>query len=114
MVRAVEEMPGSGGIREQHSEPLLEASTEPTQRFFFHLEDNGEHLDDEGFLLPSLEDAKCAAVQIIAETLCHEPKRFWTAETYRVRVTNDEGLVLFTVELVATLAPALSGGLTQR
>jgi hypothetical protein len=77
------------------------------QRYFFHLEDGKVVADDDGTELASLEDAKHEAVQLIAQTLCNEPSKFWNAENYRVSVTDSDGLMLFTLEMVATLSPAV-------
>jgi hypothetical protein len=78
------------------------------ERYFFHLEDGTSIPDNEGTELPSLEAAKHAAVQLLAQTLCNAPSKFWNAETYRVNVTDRAGLILFTLEIVATVSPAVS------
>ena len=73
--------------------------------FYFNFEDCR---DDTGVALFDIEAAKRCAVQLIAKTLCHQPMKFWEAETYRVTVTDEEGLYLFVVEVLATLSPAIS------
>jgi hypothetical protein len=77
------------------------------ERYFFHLEDGRSITDADGTELKNLEEAKHEAVQLIAQTLCNEPSKFWNAETYHVSVTDQRGLVLFTLEMVATLSPAV-------
>jgi hypothetical protein len=87
------------------------------ERYFFHLEDGRLIDDQDGTELDSLEAAKHEAVQLIGQTLCHEPSKFWSAETYRVSVADEDGLILFTLEMVATLSAALpqrKWGETQR
>ena len=78
------------------------------ERFFFHLDDgSGEPHDLDGIELENVEAARCQAVELIAETLCNSPKTFWDADSYRVTVTDAAGLTLFSVEMIATLAPAM-------
>ena len=75
--------------------------------YHFHLTHSEEMRDETGVELESLGSAKRHAVQISAELLCEDPAWFWEAETFRVTVTDGNGLQLLTVEMVATLAPAL-------
>ena len=77
-------------------------------RYFFHLSGALEIRDREGSELPDLDAAKCEAVQLIAQTLCDQPRSFWDADHYRVTATDDQGLVLFTVEMIATLSAAVT------
>jgi hypothetical protein len=76
-------------------------------RYFFHLAGAVEVPDDEGSELADLEAAKCEAVQLIAQTLCDQPRSFWEADAYRVTTTDENGLILFTVEMIATLSAAM-------
>jgi hypothetical protein len=76
------------------------------RRYHFHLEDGGVLEDEEGVELADLDAARCAAVRLLAEVLCDQPERFWTSETCQVTCTDEGGLVLFTVQMVATHAPA--------
>jgi hypothetical protein len=76
-------------------------------KFFFEL--SGVDLPREQTMeVPyGLVEAKCHAVQLIAESLCHQPMRFWDRDEYSVTVSDEKGLILFVVELVAILSPAL-------
>jgi hypothetical protein len=76
-------------------------------RYFFHLSGVIDIRDQEGSELPNLAAAQCEAVQLIAQTLCDQPKSFWDADHYRVTTTDETGLVLFTVEMIATLSAAM-------
>ena len=76
------------------------------RRYFFHLENGSVLEDQEGVDLPDLEAAKCAAVQLLAEILCDQPGRVLATETYQVTCTDEDGLMLFKVQVVVTLAPA--------
>ena len=75
--------------------------------YYFHLDGDGVSRDEDGSELKDLEAAKCTAVQLIAETLCYQPHKFWDADSYKVTVTDEKGLVLFIVEMVATLSAAV-------
>jgi hypothetical protein len=75
-------------------------------RYFFHLENGGVFEDADGLDLPDLEAAKCAAVRLLAEVLCDRPARFWDTESCQVTCADERGLTLFTVQMIATLAPA--------
>ena len=79
-------------------------------RYFFHLQAADLWPDEEGTELEDIGAAKCLAVQYIAEHLCHKPQHFWDAETYEVRVTDENDLTLLVVSLVATLSPAVPSG----
>jgi uncharacterized protein DUF6894 len=76
-------------------------------RFYFHLTHSEDIRDDKGVELASAHDAKCHAVKMIADLLCKTPEKFWETETFRVTVSDAEGLLLLNVEMIATLAPAL-------
>ena len=78
-------------------------------RFFFHTED-GERLNDaEGSELPDIQAAKDTAVQILAETLRGNSRLFWETESFRVTVTDEDRLTLFSLQVSATMAAAMAG-----
>jgi hypothetical protein len=79
-------------------------------RYFFHLTSSHDVPDDEGAELGNLETARCHAVKMIAEALCEAPNTYWEAEVYRVTVTDETRLILFTVEMVSTDAAAVAKG----
>jgi len=76
-------------------------------RYFFHLTHSEEIRDETGVELESVHSAKCHAVKMIADALCKDPDSFWSADTYRVTVSDSTGLVLLSVEMISTLAPVL-------
>ena len=77
------------------------------ERYFFHLHDGKSLTDEEGTELESLDAAKKAAIQLIAQTLRDDVDTFWQDQTYGVTVTDRAGLILFTVEIAATISPAV-------
>lgn len=76
-------------------------------RYYFHLTHSEEIRDSVGVELESLHSAKCHAVKMIADVLCDDPNKFWNADTYRVTVSDGNGLVLLSVEMISMLAPVL-------
>lgn len=76
-------------------------------KYFFHLTSSHDTPDDEGVDLESLEAARCHAVKMIADVLCDTPGEYWKAELYRVTVTDESRLILFTVEVVSLDSAAI-------
>lgn len=76
-------------------------------KFFFHLTHSGEIRDEAGTEFATLQEAKCHAVKLIADTLCEDPHKFWESESYRVTIADDAGLYLLLVEMISYPAPAL-------
>jgi hypothetical protein len=70
-------------------------------RYFFHLTSSYDAPDDEGTELADLDVARCHAVKLIADALCQSPGEYWKAELYRVTVTDESRLILFTVEMIS-------------
>jgi hypothetical protein len=79
-------------------------------RYFFHLTSSYDTPDDTGAELDSLDAARCHAVKLIADVLCGSPGEYWKAEIYRVTVTDESRLILFTVEMVSVDAAAIMKG----
>jgi hypothetical protein len=75
-------------------------------RYFFHLEDSVGGLDGEGVELDDLEAAKHAAVLLIAGILHDHPAQVWASGGYGLTCADERGLALFSLAIVANLAPA--------
>jgi len=75
-------------------------------RYFFHLEHVKIVKDELGSEHPNFGAAKLHAVKKVAEILGSEPQTFWDADAFRMTVSEADGLVLFALEIVATMAPA--------
>lgn len=73
-------------------------------RFFFHVEGGP---DDLGLELPSVAHAKCEAARYAGHLLCDAADTFWETSELTMRVANEAGLVLFTVTISGTDAPAI-------
>ena len=75
-------------------------------RFFFHRTDGYFERDDEGVELESLHAARVEAVTFAGSSLAEEPEQIWNGQDFRVEVTDERGMLLFTVITLAIDAPA--------
>ena len=75
-------------------------------RFFFHLEHVRVVRDTVGSEHANLDAAKLHAVARLADALARAPKVFWDSDVFRMTVSDEDGLGLFTIELFATMSPA--------
>lgn len=78
-------------------------------RFFFHSNNPAEQIvqDDEGIDFPSVHHAKCQAVAYAGRLLCDSAEHFWDRGDFELTVTDENGLILFTMRVVGTEAPAI-------
>jgi hypothetical protein len=75
-------------------------------RYFFHLEHVRVVKDPVGSEHADLDAAKLHAVTTLACALTAEPQVFWHSDVFRMNVCDADGLVLFAIEMFATMAPA--------
>lgn len=73
-------------------------------RYFFHVDDSH---DLEGTELSSTAVAKCEAVKLAGRMLCDGASEFWDSDGFMMIVTDDRGLLLFTLDFVGIEAPAI-------
>jgi hypothetical protein len=76
-------------------------------RYHFHVYDAGEHLDPSGRELAGLKEARLEAVRSAGEMLRDDPGTFWNGDEWRMHVTDETGMTLFTLVFIAMDAPAL-------
>ncbi len=81
-------------------------------RFYFHTEDGVAHRDDEGVELRTLADARREAVRVLGEMLKEQPDTFWTDGGLKLTVADEDDLLLFALEVSATVSAA--GGVDLR
>jgi hypothetical protein len=74
-------------------------------RYFFNQIDGELKTDDVGLEFASMSDARVQAVQYAGEVLRDHPTLIWKGEDFRVEVTDENRLVLFTVIVVGVDAP---------
>ena len=70
-------------------------------RYFFHVLDGRALLDREGTELPNLASARSEAVRTAGEILS-EMDGSWTGTAWRMSVADEEGIVLLTLDFMAT------------
>lgn len=75
-------------------------------RYYFQVEGPP---DDLGAELPDLAAAKCEAVRYAGRLICEEADKFWDTADFTMTVTDENGLVLFSLTLSGTEAPAILG-----
>lgn len=77
-------------------------------RFFVHSNHptEGGLQDDEGIEFDSIHDAKCQAVAYAGRLLADSAEHFWDTADFELIVTDEKGLILFTMRVVGTEAPA--------
>lgn len=78
-------------------------------RFYFHTNhpSSPNIQDNEGFDFPSVSVAKGEAVKYAGELLCDVAEQFWDKGDFELTVTDAKGLILFTMRMVGTEAPAV-------
>ncbi len=77
-------------------------------RYFFNTEDGEAVTDGEGVELAGGADAEVEAVRLTGELLREHAREFWKTGSFRVTVTDDNGLALFAIITEAVRAPASS------
>jgi len=76
--------------------------------YHFHAENGRCFLDPDGLELPDVEAAKREAVQFMVDSLRDDTRLLWDTRSYRVIVTDEADMTLFTLDLSACLAPVLN------
>lgn len=78
-------------------------------RFFIHTNNPLERSvqDDEGLEFASIHEAKCEAVKFAGQLLADAAAKFWDTADFELTGTDDNGLILFTMRVVGTEAPAV-------
>ena len=78
-------------------------------RYFFNEFDGAYKRDDRGLELPTIEKARLEAVRYAGEAMRDQPELAWRGDEFRVEVTDEKQLVLFTVIVLGVDAPAGDG-----
>ena len=74
--------------------------------FFFNQAGVLHEPDDEGIEFPSMSEARIEAVRFAASMLRDKPELAWLGEEYRVEVTDETDVLLFTFVAIGVDAPA--------
>lgn len=75
-------------------------------RYFFTTADGTRDPDVDGTELPSLSAARIEAIKFAGEVLSDHPDMIWDGEDFRVEVSDEAGLLLFTVVAMAMDSPS--------
>ena len=75
-------------------------------RFFFHRTDGYFDPDNQGTEFPSLATAKLDAVRFAAESVKESPEDVWLDGTFRVEVSDEQGMLLCMVIILGIDTPA--------
>lgn len=76
-------------------------------RFHFHTEDGQTFPDEEGTELPDLASACVEATKVLGELLREWPHDLCDQHKVGMRVADDAGATLFTVDVAVTMAPGV-------
>ena len=79
------------------------------QRFFFHRTDGDFDPDNQGTEFPNLATAKLDAVRFAAESVKESPEDVWLDGTFRVEVSDEQGMLLCMVIVLGIDTPAARG-----
>jgi uncharacterized protein DUF6894 len=77
-------------------------------RYFFHTKNPKK--DAEGREFADIATAKCEAVRYAGQFLRDVAEDFWKDANVEMTVTNERGLVLFTMQIVGRESPGLTSG----
>ncbi len=77
-------------------------------RYFFHFGDTARGVDVRGQDLPDHNVARIEAVRLLGEVLKDKASEFWDEQSMKLIITDDEGLMLFVLDVSAIEAPAVS------
>lgn len=75
-------------------------------RYFFHISDTVVAPDDEGVELPDLHAARVEAVIVAGAMLRDHAPEFWNSGEWKVIVTGEDRVILFSLCCQALAAPS--------
>lgn len=79
-------------------------------RYFFHVEDGDSFPDLQGTELDDLAAARREAVRFAGALLADQPEDFWGNGEWTMRVDDEQGATLFTLQFLARDVPAVKDG----
>jgi hypothetical protein len=79
-------------------------------RYFFNRSDGYFERDLDGTELKDVHAARIEAVTFAGASLKEDPSKVWAGQDFRVEVTDANGLILFTVIVLAINSPSTSLG----
>lgn len=76
-------------------------------RYYFHTQDGSVEIDDDGEDLADFAAAKLEAVRLFGGIIRDQPEDFWSTKSLKLMVTDQEGVLLFALDLSAVESPKL-------
>jgi len=76
-------------------------------RFHFNVYDGTHHIDSEGAELPGLSAVRNYAVHYFRDMLQADLRTFWESGEWKMDVTDERGLTLFSLHFIGIDAPVL-------
>lgn len=70
-------------------------------RYFFHIHDGSDYIDQDGVELSGLDEAREQAVVAAGEALKDLDGKFWTNADWRLWVTDEAGATVCSLRLLA-------------
>lgn len=90
-------------VTESHGAPGMREMRLP--RFFFHVSDSVVVPDEEGVVLADLAAARIEAITVAGAMLQDHAAEFWSSGEWKVIVTGEDRVVLFSICCQALAAP---------
>ena len=78
-------------------------------RYYFQTEDGRCYPDRDGTELPDVAAACVESAKVLADFLKYKPRELWAHDCLSVQVSDDAGLVLFTLNVSVTMSAAMNG-----
>src|SRR5205085_4739912 len=92
---------------ERHQAAYFSSRERKMPRYHFNTLDRGDHRDPDGAELADLAAAQSYAVRYFGELLLGEPWTFADGGEWKMEVTDESGLILFSLHFIGIEAPAL-------
>ena len=75
-------------------------------RYCFNVRKDSHTPSSVGVELDNVRAARLEAIRLMGDELRHKPDEFWTDQEWYIEVTDDRGLILFTMFSAALGSPA--------
>ncbi len=75
--------------------------------FYFHTADGGRERDREGVDLADPASARREAIKYAGAVMADQPDVLWDGRDFRVEVTDEKDLLLYTIIMLAVDAPVM-------
>jgi hypothetical protein len=75
-------------------------------RYFYNVDDGASIPDRDGIELADLKAAKCEAIKYAGRLICDAHTSFWHMDDWRLTVTNEDHLTLFTLIFASIDSPS--------